>query len=149
MNPYNCPDDDASITKASVVYVMLHGSSAYKNYTQQQLLELMASTSSDGVTSNLDKLRNGIKSILASGSTKGNVYIVNVKLTANGFVYDVENSSADTSKLNLTNKNRIQFTTVFSQSALNGKRMLAFAGMQKNGEWFVSDNFIDYDYLNK
>ncbi len=148
MNPYYCPDNDSTITDAAIVYVMLYGSDKYKNYSEAQLLKVLSETSSDGITTNLDKLREGIKTILAANKTSGKVTVVDVTVTASGFRYAVESSEGTTSKPNLTVKNRVQFTNEFSESTLKGKRMLAFVAMKKSDEWIVSDNYIDYDYLN-
>ena len=148
MNPYYCPDNDKTITDAAIVYVMLYGSDKYKNYSEAELLKVLSETSSDGVTTNLDKLREGIKTIIAANKTSGKVTVVDVTVSASGFRYAVESSEGTTSKPNLTVKNRVQFTTEFSASTLKGKRMLAFIAMKKSDEWIVSDNFIDYDFLN-
>ena len=127
---------------------MLYGFGNYKNYSEADLLKVLSETPSDGVTTNLDKLRDGIKAILADNNTSGKVTVVDVIVSASGFRYEVESSEGTTSKPNLTVKNRVQFTNEFSASTLNGKRMLAFVAMKKSDEWIVSDNYIDYDYLN-
>ena len=109
----------------------------------------MSKTSGNGTTY-LDELRADIADILASNKTKGNAYVVDVAVSANGFKYTVESSQGtDGSRINLTSKNRMQFVTEFTESVLNGKRMLAFTAMKKDGNWFVSDNYVDYDFLNK
>ncbi len=140
MSPYNCPDDDETITNAAVMYVFLHGAEKYKNMTEDELLQAIDDTS-------LEKLRSDIATILNSGNTNGDALVVNVTVKANGFVYEVESFSGTTAKANLTVKNRIQFTTEFLSSDLDGKRMLAFAGMKKSGQWYVSDNFVDYNFI--
>lgn len=147
MNPYNCPDNDTSITNAAIIYVMIHGAGSYKNYTETQLYNELTRTQSDGTTY-LDTLRAGIKSILDNNAKSGKVTVIDVTVSASGFVYDVESSSGDTSKPNLTLKNRTQFTTEFTKTSLINRRMLAFAAMKKSDQWIVSDNYIDYDYLN-
>lgn len=148
LTPYNCVDNDETITDAAIMYVMLHGADKYKNYTQDQLLAKLSETTASGAT-HLDNLRSSITTILANNKTKGSAYVVDVTVTANGFKYSVEASNGtDSSKINLTSKNRMQFVTEFTKSTLDGKRMLAFTAMKKDGNWLVSDNYVDYDFLN-
>lgn len=147
MSPYNCPDDDETITDAAIIYVFLHGADEYKNMTEDEILTELKKTDAEGNTY-LDKLRGDIKAILNKNETGGKVYVVNAQVGANGFRYEVESFSGTTAKANLTAKNRIQFTTEFAKDDLKDKRMLAFAGMNKSGEWYVSDNFVDYDFIN-
>ena len=75
--------------------------------------------------------------------------VIDVEITASGFKYYVENADGtDSSALNLTTKNRLQFTTEFTRDKLKGKHMLAFTAMKRNNSWIVSDNYVDYNFVN-
>jgi hypothetical protein len=105
---------------------------------------------------NLDVLREDIRRILLQEMTRavatqktGKVTVIDVEITASGFKYYVENADGiDSSELNLTTKNRLQFTTEFTRDKLNGKHMLAFTAMKRNNSWIVSDNYVDYNFVN-
>ena len=133
MNTYNCPDNDKNIAQTSIVYLMIHSDMSIDN--------------------DLEKIRTDIVEILHnSTSTSVGATVVTINKKANGYIYNVkENASEVTSSsdVTLTNKNRMQFSITFSTSALNtGKvRMCAFAAMNYNGEWIVSDNYVDYNFL--
>ncbi len=149
MNPYNCPDNDSTITETAVMYVMLHGHGEYKNYTETQLIKELSKQYDDSMTY-LDKLRQDINSILTTSSkVSGKTLFVDVNITTSGFKYQVESADKNTSKLNLSNKNRFQFTTQFTKSNLDGKHLLAFAAMKKSDEWIVSDNYVDYNFMSQ
>ncbi|MGN0502568.1 MAG: hypothetical protein ACI4HN_06555 [Ruminococcus sp.] len=142
MNVYNCPDNDANIQQAAIVYVMA------KNFTKNSL-----------TTDQLLKLRNDIANILNENITIAGKYplskvlTIDVEYSANCFVYDINADTTDDTKYqsSLTNKNRGQFTTTFTDdNLLTFKRMFAFAAVKytfkdagKN-PWIVSDNYIDY-----
>jgi hypothetical protein len=79
------------------------------------------------------------------------ITVIDVTLTTNGFIYDVTyyGGSDSDSQIELSNKNRLQFSTTFNASSFSkgNTRMLCFAGMKYSGEWIVSDNYVDYNFL--
>lgn len=143
MNVYNCPDNDTNIQQAAIVYVMA------KNFTEASLTQ-----------EQLQQLRTDIADILNQRISNAGKYPLSKvleigvdKYSANCFVYDInDNTTSDTTyKSSLTNKNRGQFTTTFTDENLaRFKRMFAFAAVKYNFEdasknpWIVSDNYIDY-----
>ncbi len=134
MNVYNCPDSDKNISQTAIVYLMIH-----ENISIDEDLETIR-------TEIADILKN-----TTSTSVSGTIFEIDKK--ANGYIYNVKDSAADvttSSDVTLTNKNRMQFTITFTSSALNsGKvRMCAFAAMNYSGEWIVSDNYVDYNFLS-
>ncbi len=134
MNVYNCPDNDKNISQTAIVYLMIH-----ENIS---------------IDEDLETIRTEIADILKNTtSTSVSGTIVEIGKKANGYIYNVKDSAADvttSSDVTLTNKNRMQFTITFTSSALNsGKvRMCAFAAMNYSGEWIVSDNYVDYNFLS-
>ncbi|MDD6083293.1 MAG: RICIN domain-containing protein, partial [Oscillospiraceae bacterium] len=139
MNPYNCDDCDKNISQASIIYVL---------FNQNDDLSKLNDQIGDTGKTYLDILREDIKGILDNGNTSGKVTVIDVEKTATGFTYHVQPADGTGTGIKLTNKNRLQFSTTFTTSALKGKRLLAFAAMYRNGNWIVSDNCIDYNYLN-
>lgn len=143
MNVYNCPDNDTNIQQAAIVYVMA------KNFTEDSLTQ-----------EQLQKLRTDIADILNQRISDAGKYPLSKvleigvdKYSANCFVYDINyNTTSDTTyKSSLTNKNRGQFTTTFTDENLaRFERMFAFAAVKYTFEdesknpWIVSDNYIDY-----
>lgn len=143
MNVYNCPDNDTNIQQAAIVYVMA------KNFTEASLTQ-----------EQLQQLRTDIADILNQRISNAGKYPLSKvleigvdKYSANCFVYDInDNTTSDTTyKSSLTNKNRGQFTTTFTDENLaRFERMFAFAAVKYNFEdasknpWIVSYNYIDY-----
>lgn len=142
MNVYNCSDNDTNIQQAAIVYVMA------KNFTGDSLTQ-----------EQLQKLRTDIADILNNRISDAGKYplskvlTIDVDYSANCFVYDINvNTTTDTTyKSSLTNKNRGQFTTTFTdENLVKFNRMFAFAAVKYTFEdtgknpWIVSDNYIDY-----
>lgn len=138
MNPYNCPDDDTSIEKVSVIYVKL----------------------GDGVEASsidMEAMRTAIKEALAS-CTGGTSTLYQVDVTVETTTYDTYEYVYEVTEGDLTNKNRVQFTNSFKTSSLESgsySNMLVFAAMYYNfadgveseqltDGWIVSDNCIYY-----
>lgn len=138
-NPYGL-SDYSDIEKTAVLYI---------NATNFDIDEL-----SDA---QLEELRTQVKTIFED-TTGANIKskVVNVTLTedktasgkANGFVYNVVDSdqlSSASNNVTLTSKNRLQFSTTFTDSSLEGRKFYAFAGMYYENKWTVSDNCIVFD----
>ena len=145
-NPYNLPDNDSKIKRAAVVniYVSKLLRDPYK-YSESEIKSLCA------------KYEDQLKAMLAVNSfssldVKSSTASLDVLLTTKGYVKLV-NSGANS--IDLTNKNRIEFTTVFGKSQLYTDSgtvgILQYGAMayDSNGddavsadEWVLSDNTI-------
>ena len=144
--PYNLPDNDSKIKRAAVVniYVSKLLRAPY-NYSESDIKNLCA------------EYEDQLKAMLAVNSftsldLNGSSASLNVLLTTKGYVKLV-NSGANS--IDLTNKNRIEFTTVFGKSQLYTDSgtvgILQYGAMayDSNGddavsddEWVLSDNTI-------
>lgn len=145
-NPYNLPDNDSKIKRAAVVniYVSKLLRAPY-NYSESDIKRLCA------------EYEDQLKAMLAVNSftslnLNGGTPSLDVLLTTKGYVKLV-NSGANS--IDLTNKNRIEFTTVFGKSQLYTDSgtvgILQYGAMayDSNGddavsadEWVLSDNTI-------
>ena len=145
MNVYNCPDDDPNIKNVAVIYIL-----DPNNFIQTYIKN-----------NNKDALKNIRKNVY--DLIKANVFDaqfsgVTIKIdgkndnTALGLTYK---ASTDL----LTNKNRVQFTTDFKQSALADQKIIyTFSAMnyynesateESKTDWIVSDNCIKYIFDDK
>ena len=144
--PYNLPDNDSKIKRAAVVniYVSKLLRAPY-NYSESDIKSLCA------------EYEDQLKAMLAVNSftslnLNGGSPSLDVLLTTKGYVKLV-NSGANS--IDLTNKNRIEFTTVFDKSQLYTDSgtvgILQYGAMayDSNGddavspdEWVLSDNTI-------
>ena len=145
-NPYNLPDNDSKIKRAAVVNIYV--SKLLRdphNYSESQIKSLCA------------EYEDQLKTMLAINSfnplgLNSSSASLDVLLTTKGYVKLV-NSGANS--IDLTNKNRIEFTTVFDKSQLYTDSgtvgILQYGAMayDSNGddavsadEWVLSDNTI-------
>lgn len=141
-NPYNLPDNDVNIKRAAVVNIyvskLIRGS---YNYTEVQIKNLMAQYDSQ------------LKAMLVANSFSPINTSLNVQLTTKGYVKLVNSGSTS---INLTNKNRIEFTTQFDKDQLYVDAEHPVAILQvgamaydfdensaiESSEWVLSDNSI-------
>lgn len=139
MNVYNCPDDDPNIKNVAVIYIL-----DPKNYIQDYIKK-------DNTTA-LKNIRTSVYNLIHDNGSKAQ-FSVTIKIDgendnkALGLTYT---ASTDL----LTNKNRVQFTTDFKQSALAAQKIIyTFSAMNYYNEsateidktdWIVSDNCIKY-----
>ena len=135
MNVYNCPDDDPNIKNVAVIYIL-----DPNNYIQDYI-------NKDNKTA-LSNIRKNVYNLIKENGSKAQFSGVTIKIDgtndnkALGLTYTA-------SKDLLTNKNRVQFTTDFKQSALAVQKVIyTFSAMNYSKEsatdWIVSDNCIKY-----
>ena len=140
MNVYNCPDDDPNIKNVAVIYIL-----DPNNYIQKYI--------DNNNTTALSKIRKDVYNLIKENGSKAQFSGVTIKINgtndnkALGLTYTA-------SKDLLTNKNRVQFTTDFKQSALAAQKIIyTFSAMnyykesateESKTDWIVSDNCIKY-----
>ena len=140
MNVYNCPDDDPNIKNVAVIYI-LDPNNFIQNYIN------------DKNTTALENIRKNVYKLIKENGSKAQFSGVTIKINgtndnkALGLTYTA-------SKDLLTNKNRVQFTTDFKQSALAAQKIIyTFSAMnyynesateESKTDWIVSDNCIKY-----
>lgn len=140
MNVYNCPDDDPNIKNVAVIYIL-----DPNNYIQDYI-------DKDNKTA-LSNIRKNVYNLIKENGSKAQFSGVTIKIDgtndnkALGLTYTA-------SKDLLTNKNRVQFTTDFKQSALAAQKVIyTFSAMnyykesateKDKTDWIVSDNCIKY-----
>ena len=140
MNVYNCPDDDPNIKNVAVIYIL-----DPNNFIQDYI-------DKDNKTA-LKNIRKNVYDLIKANGSKAQFSGVTIKIDgtndnkALGLTYT---ASTDL----LTNKNRVQFTTDFKQSALADQKIIyTFSAMNYYNEsatekdktdWIVSDNCIKY-----
>lgn len=140
MNVYNCPDDDPNIKNVAVIYIL-----DPHNYIQDYI--------KNENTTALKNIRKNVYDLIKANGSKAQFSGVTIKINgtndnkALGLTYTA-------SKELLTNKNRVQFTTDFKQSALADQKIIyTFSAMnyynesateESKTDWIVSDNCIKY-----
>ena len=145
MNVYNCPDDDPNIKNVAVVYIL-----DPNNYIQDYI--------KNENTTALKNIRKNVYDLIKANGSKAQFSGVTIKINgtndnkALGLTYTA-------SKELLTNKNRVQFTTDFKQSALADQKIIyTFSAMnyynesateESKTDWIVSDNCIKYIFDDK
>lgn len=138
MNVYNCPDDDPNIKNVAVIYIL-----DPNNYIQDYI-------NKDNKTA-LENIRKNVYNLINANGSKAQ-FSVTIKIDgendnkALGLTYTASEEL-------LTNKNRVQFTTDFKQSALVNQKVYTFSAMnyykesateESKIDWIVSDNCIKY-----
>ena len=140
INVYNCPDDDPNIKNVAVIYIL-----DPNNYIQSYINE--------NNTTALSNIRTNVYNLIKANGSKAQFSGVTIQIDgkndnkALGLTYTA-------SKDLLTNKNRVQFTTDFKQSALASQKIIyTFSAMnyykesateESKTDWIVSDNCIKY-----
>ena len=138
MNVYNCPDDDPNIKNVAVIYIL-----DPHNYIQDYI--------DNNKTTALENIRKNVYDLIKANGSQAQ-FSVTIQIDgkndnkALGLTYKA-------SKELLTNKNRVQFTTDFKQSALVNQKIYTFSAMnyykesateKDKTDWIVSDNCIKY-----
>lgn len=140
MNVYNCPDDDPNIKNVAVIYILDPNDFIQKYINEKN-------------TTALEIIRKNVYNLIKENGSKAQFSGVTIKIDgtndnkALGLTYTA-------SKDLLTNKNRVQFTTDFKQSALAAQKVIyTFSAMnyykesateKDKTDWIVSDNCIKY-----
>lgn len=140
MNVYNCPDDDPNIKNVAVIYIL-----DPNNFIQDYI-------DKDNKTA-LKNIRDKVYGLIKANGSQDQFSGVTIQIDgkndnkALGLTYTA-------SKELLTNKNRVQFTTDFKQSALADQKIIyTFSAMnyynesateESKTDWIVSDNCIKY-----
>lgn len=143
MNVYNCPDDDPNIKNVAVIYIL-----DPNNFIQDYI-------DKDNKTA-LKNIRDKVYGLINANGSQAQ-FSVTIQIDgkndnkALGLTYKA-------SKELLTNKNRVQFTTDFKQSALVNQKIYTFSAMnyykesateESKTDWIVSDNCIKYIFDDK
>lgn len=143
MNVYNCPDDDPNIKNVAVIYIL-----DPHNYIQKYIEKEN--------TTALKNIRTSVYNLIKANGSQDQFSGVTIKIDgtndnkALGLTYKASTEL-------LTNKNRVQFTTDFKQSALAAQKIIyTFSAMNYESatekdktDWIVSDNCIKYMYDEK
>ena len=145
MNVYNCPDDDPNIKNVAVIYIL-----DPHNYIQDYI--------DNNKTTALENIRKNVYNLIKANGSQAQFSGVTIQIDgkndnkALGLTYTA-------SKELLTNKNRVQFTTDFKQSALAAQKIIyTFSAMnyynesateESKTDWIVSDNCIKYMFDEK
>lgn len=145
MNVYNCPDDDPNIKNVAVIYIL-----DPNNYIQDYI-------KNENKTA-LKNIRDKVYGLIKANGSQAQFSGVTIQIDgkndnkALGLTYTA-------SKELLTNKNRVQFTTDFKQSALADQKIIyTFSAMnyynesateESKTDWIVSDNCIKYIFDDK
>lgn len=167
-NPYNCPDSDKNIKNVSVVYLRIANDAASEVLTDLENPEKLKE-----MRMNISKVvANAAPGMFKSNTSDSEASSVIVGIsgsTANGYKYEVVDTMAEGEsgfKAVLTNKNRGNFTTVFTTSNLANYTYLVFANMgysnyvvdeenpdttviknETDGLYYItSDNFAKYKF---
>lgn len=142
MNVYNCPDDDPNIKNVAVIYIL-----DPNNYIQ----DYIKNENTTALKNIRENIRDKVYDLIKANGSKDQ-FSVTIEI-------DGENDKAlgltyTASKELLTNKNRVQFTTDFKQSALAAQKIIyTFSAMnyynesateESKTDWIVSDNCIKY-----
>ena len=141
MNVYNCPDDDPNIKNVAVIYIL-----DPHNYIQKYIEKEN--------TTALKNIRTSVYNLIKANGSQDQFSGVTIKIDgtndnkALGLTYKASTEL-------LTNKNRVQFTTDFKQSALAAQKIIytfmnyESATEKDKTDWIVSDNCIKYMYDEK
>lgn len=143
MNVYNCPDDDPNIKNVAVIYIL-----DPNDYIQTYIKD-----------NNKDALKNIRKNVYDLIKANGSRDQFSVTIEIDGKNDKALGLTYKASKELLTNKNRVQFTTDFKQSALAAQKIIyTFSAMnyykesateESKTDWIVSDNCIKYMFDEK
>lgn len=139
MNVYNCPDDDPNIKNVAVIYIL-----DPNKYIQGYI--------NDKNTTALSNIRTNVYNLIKANDSQAQ-FSVTIKIDGTND-YKALGLTYKASKELLTNKNRVQFTTDFKQSALAAQKFIyTFSAMNYESatekdktDWIVSDNCIKYMY---
>lgn len=156
MSPCNCPDYDSNIYSTAVIYVTL-GEDVKTACTVGGNLDEKKVNEFYQLYKN--QLPNMIQGNKVGGNLSPFVYqSVSYTLTTKGFKYDVNPDYGTYNQIELTNKNRVQFSTRFTVSPAKGEAtgltdcfgiaaaMLYHDEDSNSNNWIVSDNTVVYDF---
>lgn len=142
MNVYNCPDDDPNIKNVAVIYIL-----DPNDYIQDYIKK--------DDTATLSNIRDKVYGLIKAN---GNQAQFSVTIEIDGKNDKALGLTYKASTNLLTNKNRVQFTTDFKQSALVNQKVYTFSAMnyynesateESKTDWIVSDNCIKYIFDDK
>ena len=156
MSPCNCPDYDSNIYSTAVIYVTL-GEDVKTACTVGGNLD------EKKVNEFYQLYKNQLPNMIQGNKVGGNLspfeyQSVNYTLTTKGFKYDVNPDYGTYNQIELTNKNRVQFSTRFTVSPAKGEAtgltdcfgiaaaMLYHDEDSNSNNWIVSDNTVVYDF---
>ena len=158
MSPYNCPDNDPNIYSTALIYVTLSNEIKEACTVSGNLDEKKVNEYYQNYKSQLESLvlENNTVGTSINFSTTGSP-AVQVTLTTRGFKHDVNSDYGTYSSIELTNKNRAQFSTRFTvnpkgtSSGLTDCFAIAVVMLYHNStdntnRWIASDNTVTYDF---
>lgn len=140
MNVYNCPDDDPNIKNVAVIYI-LDPNNFIQKYIEKEN------------TTALKNIRDKVYDLIKANGSQDQFSGVKIKIDGTNDNKALGLTYTASPEL-LTNKNRVQFTTDFKQSALVAQKIIyTFSAMNYESatekdktDWIVSDNCIKYMY---
>lgn len=140
MNVYNCPDDDPNIKNVAVIYIL-----DPHNYIQDYI--------DNNKKTALENIRKNVYDLIKANGSNAQFSGVTIKIDGKNDNKALGLTYTASPEL-LTNKNRVQFTTDFKQSALAAQKIIyTFSAMnyykesateESKTDWIVSDNCIKY-----
>lgn len=158
MSPYNCPDNDPNIYSTALIYVTLSDDIKNACTVEGNLDEKLVNEYYQNYKSQLESLvlANNTVGTSINFSTTGSP-AVQVTLTTRGFKHDVNSDYGTYSSIELTNKNRAQFSTRFTVSPKGTSPgltdcfaiavvMLYHNSTDNTNRWIASDNTVTYDF---
>ncbi len=157
MSPYNCPDNDPNIYSTALIYVTLSNDIKNACTVEGNLDEKKVNEYYQNYKSQLESLVLANNTVGTSITFYTSPLAIQVTLTTRGFKHDVNSDYGTYSSIELTNKNRAQFSTRFTVNPKGTSPgltdcfaiavvMLYHNSTDNTNRWIASDNTVTYDF---
>ena len=157
MSPYNCPDNDPNIYSTALIYVTLSNEIKEACTVSGNLDEKKVNEYYQNYKSQLESLVLENNTVGTSINFSMGSPAISVTLTTRGFKHDVNSDYGTYSSIELTNKNRAQFSTRFTVNPKGTSLgmtdcfaiavvMLYHNSTDNTNRWIASDNTVTYDF---